>query len=189
MLQPPDHTDHELFSRVQSGDTTAFDKLYERHYAELYKDAYSRLRDQPACKDIVQDVFLDLWQRAGKINNDNIIAYLHTAVRYQVFRYVSKNSNKHFYKTFEEMGGVRENPQEIIDYKDLLKLVDLWIETLPPKRKEIFILHYRNNLSTKEIAARLSIAQKSVQNQLGIAFSDLRDKLPELILVFCFSSF
>ncbi len=100
------------FSRVQSGDAAAFDILYERHYNGLYHDAYGRIKDQSACKDIVQDVFIDLWQRASKISNDNIIAYLHTAIRYQHLCYAARNANRFFYTPFEEMGSVASNAQE-----------------------------------------------------------------------------
>ncbi|WP_315816158.1 sigma-70 family RNA polymerase sigma factor [Paraflavitalea speifideaquila] len=61
--------------------------------------------------------------------------------------------------------------------KELQDLATAWLNTLPPKRKEIFLLYFRENLSTKEIAERLNISQKTVQNQIGTSSKALRKKL------------
>jgi len=74
------NTDQELFARVQARDTQAFDAFYHRHFNNLYLTAFKRLKDQNTCKDILDDVFLELWQRATSIDNSNIEAYLHTAI-------------------------------------------------------------------------------------------------------------
>ncbi len=80
------------------------------------------------------------------------------------------------------MSVISSSADEALYYKELKQLIDLWIETLPPKRKEIFILHYRDNLSTSSIAEKLQLSQKTVQNQLGIIFKDLRGNLPDLAI-------
>lgn len=175
---------------MQQRDPHAFDAFYHRHFEKLYTTAYRRLKDQNACKDIVHDVFLDLWQRANTIDNTNIEAYLHTAVKYQVFKKAAKAKHSHFYTLFDEMGtwldsgNLKQDVPHHIRYNEMLQLVELWIETLPEKRKEIFLLHYREQLTTGQIAERLHLSQKTVQNQLGLAFNDLRNKLPHLALVF-----
>ncbi|HUP12008.1 MAG TPA: sigma-70 family RNA polymerase sigma factor [Niastella sp.] len=188
-------TDQELFARVQQRDTHAFDTFYHRHFDKLYLAAFKRLKDQNACKDIVHDVFLDLWQRAVSIDNANIEAYLHTAVKYQVFKKAAREKQSHFYTLFDDMGAwmskgnAKEDIPHNIRYNELLHLVDLWIETLPEKRKQIFLLHYREQLSAQEIAEQLNLTPKTVQNQLALAFKDLKGQLPDLALVCIISHF
>jgi RNA polymerase sigma-70 factor (family 1) len=178
------NSNSELYNRIRAGDAEAFAALYKLHYRELYIAAFNRLKDQEICKDIVHDVFLSLWQKAANTNIARLEAYLHTAVRYQVIKQLTKKPTHPFYNHIDEMAAAPGMASDNLAYKDIQQLVELWIETLPPKRKEIFLLHYRDQLSTKEIAQRLHLSQKSVQNQLGIAFNDLRDKLPFIAFLF-----
>lgn len=67
--------------------------------------------------------------------------------------------------------------------KELKALAEAWLQTLPGKRKEIFLLYYRENLSTKEIAERLGITQKTVQNQINTASNELRNKILMTLLI------
>ncbi|GAA4311627.1 RNA polymerase sigma-70 factor [Compostibacter hankyongensis] len=146
------------------------------------------MQDAEACKDIIQDIFTDLWFRREQISNENPVGYLHTAVRFQVFKYIGRSAGKAFYEPLEAImpaGGTASDP---LDYKELLTLVEQWMDTLPEKRGEIFRLRYQEQLSTKAIAAKLHISQKTVQNQLGIAYNSLRDKLPGIIFFLLFDS-
>jgi RNA polymerase sigma-70 factor (ECF subfamily) len=126
---------------------------------------------------------MDCWNRRGQISNDNPVAYLHTAVKFRVFKFASKSDRLSFYEPFEAMGLTASAATDNLYYKELERLVDLWMETLPEKRREIFRLHYKENLSTQMIADKLAISRKTVQNQLGIVFSDLRNQMPDMILI------
>ena len=66
--------------------------------------------------------------------------------------------------------------------KELLDLVQSYINSLPEKRKQIFLLHIKDNLSTKEIAERLNISQKTVQNQLGTSMQGLHTRIAPIII-------
>jgi RNA polymerase sigma-70 factor (ECF subfamily) len=107
-----------------------------------------------------------------------------------VYKQATRTKQSHFYELFDEMGvwleqrSLKEDVPHDIRYREMQQLIELWIETLPVKRKEIFILYYREQLTTQEIAERLNLSQKTVQNQLGLAFNDLRGKLPDVAAVF-----
>ena len=75
------------------------------------------------------------------------------------------------------------NANDIISDKELKMVAKLWLNALPPKKRAIFILHFQENLSTKEIALKLGISQKTVQNQLGTASNELRDKMIKLLIL------
>ena len=76
-----------------------------------------------------------------------------------------------------------------MEEKELEELAQSWIDALPEKRRKIFLLHFRENLSTKEIAEKLGITQKTVQNQLGTASQDFKDQMmgSALNLLFLYS--
>lgn len=176
-------TDELLFQYVKSGDKSAFDELYHRHWMSLYDAAYKRLNNKEQAEDIVQEIFIRLWVRRQELVIDKVAAYLHTAVRYKVLSYFTRHKEaSSFYEPFETMLMETDTPEQHLMAKELLELVYDYAETLSDRKKQIFLLHIKNKLSTKEIAEVLGITQKSVQNQLGPTLQGLRKSLIPLIL-------
>jgi len=177
------YSDNELVTLLQQGSEESFAEIYNRYWVELYDAAYQRLKNKEQVEDIIQDVFVKLWIRRAELNINNAQAYLHTAIRFRVFNYVERDLvNESFFEPFEAMATSGLTADQNVLEKELLDLVQSYIEALPQKRKEIFLLHTRDNLSTKEIAERLNISQKTVQNQLGITMQGLHKKIIPLIL-------
>src|SRR5690606_21578758 len=73
-----DYTDEELVPLLKTGHPEAFTCIYERHWHALYQTAYRRLADREQCSDIVQDVFIDLWEQRGNKTIQRLEPYLHT---------------------------------------------------------------------------------------------------------------
>jgi RNA polymerase sigma-70 factor (ECF subfamily) len=181
------YQDSELVHLLLQDDTNAFDELYRRYWPILFNAAFKRIKSIDLSKDITQEVFMDLWVRRGKVSIVNMQAYLLTAVRFQVLKLISlEKNNTSFIEPFEKMADSSFNADgEIID-KELFHLFETWLNTLPGKRKAIFVMHYSEKLSTKEIAERLNISQKTVQNQLGNAVQALRSSLNQYMLSLVF---
>ncbi len=178
-------TDTELLELVAAGDRSAFESLYIRHWQALYNTAHKRLKNEEQCQDIVQDVFADPWLRREKVNAANLQAFLHTAVRYQVYKLVTRGkASDSFFEPFEAMLAGGKSADFDIHEKELHQLFQHWLQTLPEKRRAIFLLFYADNLTTQQIADKLNISQKTVQNQLGTAKDSLRQTLlPAMLLM------
>ena len=175
--------DGELIHLLMHDDKNAFDELYHRYWSILYNAAFKRLKSIDLSKDITQEVFVDLWIRRGKVEIENIQAYLLTAVRFQVLKLIASEKNiTRFIEPFENMAISSFNPDENLIDKELADLFESWLNTLPQKRKAIFVMHYIEKLSTNEIAERLHISQKTVQNQLGIAVQELRSNITHYMI-------
>jgi RNA polymerase sigma-70 factor (ECF subfamily) len=180
-----DYTDRELLLEISHSCSVAFSQLYDRYWESLFNTAYKRLQDEGACKDIVQDVFTDIWLRRATLQIDNIPAYLHTAIRFQVLKFISKSKlTAHFIQPFENIVDASLKADCNINEKELYLLVKAWLETLPKKRRQIYILRHEHNLSTKEISQRLNLSQKTVQNQLGNALQSLRTRMAHFFTFF-----
>jgi RNA polymerase sigma factor (sigma-70 family) len=181
-------SDEELLARLAQDDHHAFSELYNRYWADAYNAAYGRLKDVEQCRDIIQNIFVSLWDRREKVTIDNFRAYLLTAVKFQVIKYSSRNPHKSvFVENFSNLILSPAGADDQLIQKDILRLLELFLDTLPKKRKEIFVLHYKEGLSAEEIAVRLNISKKTVQNQLlnvNSAFQGRLDQIiPLLILV------
>lgn len=170
--------DIELLLSLKNGKRSAFEEIFNRYWSSLFDAAYKRLKNKGQCKDILQDVFADLWIRREKIQIENLSAYLHTAIRFQVFKIASRNKiSPVFIELYDSIAFSPYHPGLELEEKELEELAQAWIDSLPDKRRMIFQLHFRENLSTKEIAEKLGISQKTVQNQLGTASRDFKDQL------------
>ena len=179
------YTDSELLIEIKLDNSGAFAELYDRYWQSLYNSAYKRLHDESPCKDILQDVFKDIWVRRASLEIENMAAYLHTAVRFQVLKLVSRNKYvSYFMQPFENIIDISLKPDSIINEKEINILLKAWIDTLPQKRRKIFMMRYEERLTTKEIAQKLKISQKTVQNQLGSTLNSLRTRLSQFFVFF-----
>jgi len=169
------YTDTQLSALLAQDDRDAFDAIYDRYWQVMYDHAYKRLRNKQQCQEIIQDVFVDLWLRRGRVDINNIKAYLLTAVRFQIYKLVTKGkTDRPFFELYETMAVSLSGVESNLIEKEFMRYVKVWIDVLPEKRRKVFLLHVEYNLSTKEIANRLSVSQKTVQNQLGTAMQSLR---------------
>ena len=175
--------DNVLFDLLKQGDEAAFGKIYKLYWVELYNAAYKRLPEKEKCQDVIQNVFADLWNRREILELENPLAYLHTAVKFQVLKHISRTpKNSFFTKSFEnQLISPMQADGELLD-REVKGLLELFIKALPEKRRKIFLLHYFEGLSTAKISVQLNISQKTVQNQLTTATHALKFRLTHLFV-------
>lgn len=176
--------DADLVLFLIEGDEKAFTEMYRRHWQSMFNSAYKRLQNTAQSQDIVQNIFADLWERKGDVYIENLQAYLHTAVRFQVFKQSTRQpENSSLFETFEATIAASCQTDDALLENEALHLLKLWIAALPEKRREIFLLHYFENHPTNEIATLLDISQKTVQNQLNTATSAIRSRLERILFL------
>jgi len=166
--------DNELLVLIREDNRNAFEQLYNRYWSKLYLSAYKILRERHGSEDIVQEVLVKLWIRRHELAIDNLNAYLHNAVRFQVFNHI--RNCKVRVSLFEEIEAlpVANNAENTLLAFDFNRKLEGGVTGLPEKCREIFLLSRREQLSTKEIAGKLDLSPKTVENQLTIALRRLR---------------
>lgn len=177
--------DESLLLLIKEHNQEAFTKIYRKYWQSLYGSAYKRLPDEELCKDIVQSVFMDLWIRKDKVEIKNLPAYLHTAVRFQVYKQSVKDLRNS--ELVLELAEVLTSPfraDGTLIENEMMRLVDLWINALPEKRRNIFLMYYYEDLSTGEISRLLGISQKTVQNQLNTASTCVRERFAQALFIY-----
>lgn len=168
----------------------AFEIIYRKYWRSLLDAAWKGLHDKQAAEDLVQGIFLTLWQNRKQLQIKNLEAYLKTAVRYKVLNYVVRTKRTYeFFQSFYEIFEEKNTPEASFLAKDLMELIHVYAATLPAKRREIFMLYVQSRLSTKEIADNLGLSQKTVQNQLGISLQGLRTRVAPFLLYLTASYF
>ncbi|TCD25559.1 RNA polymerase sigma-70 factor [Pedobacter psychrodurus] len=173
--------DSLLVSDMQSNDRCAFEKIYNRYWSKLYLSAYHILRNKEAAEDIIQEIFVSLWLKRAHTSVDNLNNYLFTSVRFQVFKAIRDGKLRTDLLHDTELLVSPHNAENAFTEKEIAQRLDESIEQLPQKCKEIFILSRKEHLSVKEIADRLNISPKTVENQITIALRRLRTDMGEFL--------
>lgn len=168
-----------MLQQLKASDEHALTQLYKAHWQPLFLSAYHILKDKKACEDIVQEIFLQLWLRRQTLDvRESLKTYLSTAVRYQVFHHIRKASKKMVVQVSEEVLQAESSDKDLLR-KDLYGQVHKVVEELPERCRLIYHLSREEQLTHKEIAHRLNISIKTVENQLTIALRRVRHYLEE----------
>ncbi|HVW58949.1 MAG TPA: RNA polymerase sigma-70 factor [Puia sp.] len=167
-------SDEELLSLVRNDDETAFTNLYDRYWDKLLSIAYKHSKDRSTAKEIVQELFISLWNRRGTLQIENPGSYLATAVKFSVF--------KMYYREHERTDKLRSNLSfdenytidELISARFLEEYLNGIVETLPEKCRMVFRYSREKGMKIPEIAAQMGISEKTVEAHLTKSLKTLR---------------
>jgi RNA polymerase sigma-70 factor (family 1) len=174
-------TEHELLNLLKSGNHTAFTEIYDRHWDYLYKSAYIILQDSGSCDDLVQEIFVWLWINREKHFTDSLRPYLHTAVKYKVANVIRHQKVKAVYQSHILVNFKEATPDEdYVEVRELKVMIDQFTRTLPERARQIFYFSRHEMLSNGEIAEKLGVTQKTVENQMNINLKKLRLSLGKM---------
>jgi RNA polymerase sigma-70 factor (family 1) len=166
-----------LLQKIQDGDQDAFKEFYHLQFFKLYQFAYSFVHSKEASEEIVNDVFLGLWQKKDTLNTiNNIQVYLYVSVKNASLNYLRKN-NLFIPVSIDDLSvdhfPLVADPELLLSQRELQQQIREAIEQLPPRCRLIFKLVKEDGLSYKQVAAILDISAKTVDSQLCLALKKL----------------
>jgi len=175
-------TDAELWEAICNNDKKAFDVLFERYWTAIYNTAFAYLKDGDAASEIVHDIFLNIWQKRHQYEINSFKTYLTTAARYHVFKVLKarKAENIVFVEDYTQLDSLNKadnKGSENIQTQELKAEIEASLTQLPKRCREIFSLSRSSELSNDEIAEKLNISKRTVENQLTVALQYLRSVL------------
>jgi RNA polymerase sigma-70 factor, ECF subfamily len=155
-----------------------FEQLFKSHFRLLCNIANNIVKNERAAEDIVQDVFLKLWQKKDDLKiHTNVMGYLYRATANASIDYIKNNRNVIPLKQTIHYQKTDDNAEAVLMRKELEKNIERAMRLLPPKCKAIFVLSRFEGMKYKEIAEHLGLSVKTVENQMGIALDKLRTEL------------
>ncbi|TCD28693.1 RNA polymerase sigma-70 factor [Pedobacter psychrodurus] len=172
--------DLNLIDLLREGDRVAYTQIYDRYERLLFIHAYSRLQKKEESRDIVQDIFIVLWNNREKLEvTRSLRAYLFTAVRNRIFNLIAKEKLESEYLSSLEnyITNCNDDTDYNIRYTQLMGIIDREIALLPRKMREVFELSRYEELSHREIADILAISEQTVKKQVQNALKILKNKL------------
>lgn len=184
MLQSNNH----IWQKIQEGDEKSFESLYHMYYASLCFYASQLIQNTETAKELVQDVFLKIWQNRSQLTiRGTIQSYLYQSVHNQsinTLKHISTNKFKvhqhygeAYWKFIEETYAIDEFLIERLETQETENLINQVITRLPAQCREIFIMSRFANKSSKEIAALLNLSENSVRTQIYRALAKIKETL------------
>ena len=177
--------DSETLHRLKSGEVDALEHIFRKYNGKVYHFVLATLFDKSLAEDITQNVFLAIWEhRQEIIPEKNFQAYLFTIAKNLVYRETEKKIVAFRYKEYIKQVHPNEedfSTEETVDAHSLEEMIFRLVEKLPEARRKIFLLHFTDDLSNKEIAKRLSISEENVEMQVKRSLDYLRRYLKKYV--------
>ena len=153
----------------KKGDAKAFERLFEIYHKRLYGFILKLTRSKADSEEIVQDAFMKVWINRANFNESYPFdAYLFKIAKNSFISHTRRQINKRIFEDhlslFTEQAN--ESADEQIIFKETALIVDSLINSMPPKRKEIFYLQKKEGLSRKEISERLNVSLVTIDSHL-----------------------
>ncbi|MNK13840.1 ECF RNA polymerase sigma-E factor [compost metagenome] len=168
-----------ILERLKQGDRLAFDLVFKSYWDPLLIYLSKLVKDRTDAEDLLQNIFVNLWNKAQSSEIQHLHTWLYGAARKSaLFYHRTQGNQKKLIASildYIQVEGFSLSEQQ--QGKELQQIIDHEIEQLPAKMKEVFILSRQEQLSYKEIAERLEISDQTVKKQISNALNILRNNL------------
>lgn len=175
--QLPD--DSQLLDRLGSHDTAAFEEIYRRYWKRLFDFALTKTRDADVAEEIVQDLFVTVWEKRDSLHIKNLQSYLFTAVRNRVIDHFKD-------KVFDELDAADSPsaPDYPLFLDELENAMQNAVGRLPEKTRRIFVLNRLEGNTIRQISSELNLPERTVEYHITQALRTLKTLLKDFIILF-----
>ncbi|RKR81459.1 RNA polymerase sigma-70 factor (ECF subfamily) [Mucilaginibacter gracilis] len=173
-----EQTDFRYLDGIRQGDHSSFTELYRKYFQGLVLASDKYVKEIDVAKEIVQDVFLKMWEHAFELDHVvSLKSYLYRTVINASLNHLKreKNINQHHLKIADEV--TYDSIDDVQAEQELKILIFKEIENLPGQCKKVFKMSRFDGLKYREIAVLLEISEKTVENHMVRALKILREKL------------
>lgn len=189
------YTEPQLVSLLRAGSQFAFEKLFEKYSQRLFRFSFSYLKSEADSEEIVQNVFLKIWENRQKLKDETSFkSYLFTIAFNVIRKDFNQKAKENKYKTELLEVLASENPmlESNSDFEIYVMKLEQLIEQMPDRRKEIFLKRKKEGKSVREIASSMDISPKTVENQITEAMNYLkkefgRDQISGILFLYIFA--
>ena len=181
------HITQELVTQLKNGDMLAFDRIYELYSHKLYSFVFRIIKNEAEAEDIVQEVFVKIWESRDKLEDYKLLnSFLFTIAYNHSIDLIRKRINNSKYLGHLRNSSVFQPGTTTIsevEFNDLSDHVQKLISKLPERQKQVYLLHRETGLTYPEIAAQLGISKNTVENHMVKALKYLRQNMDSSLLV------
>lgn len=193
-----DFSSKEILQKIVSGEESSFEKVYHYYYPRLLYFAKQYLLDTEGSRNIVQDVFTELWDKRNSLREDtNLNAWLFTVTKNKSLKTISQLKSQQNYGNRILSRQLEANYKSLEDFDtsnfafgELQNQIQISLDKLPPACRKVFEMSRFEDKKNREIAEELNLSIKTVEAQISKALrslkADLKDYLPLFYILFLF---
>ncbi|MGN0213516.1 MAG: RNA polymerase sigma-70 factor [Muribaculaceae bacterium] len=177
-----------LLHTMAMGEERAYKTLFYMYYPRVRAFAYGMLKNDDDADDLAQMVMMKVWLKREMFDEvENFDSYMFRLAKNSVLNFIA-SKNAVFTDISDELvnqlpSGTSNNPEAQLVADDTRVIIDMAVNKMPPQRREVFRLSRTLQLSNDEIAVRLGITRKTVENHLNLALNDIRKAMKMLIFL------
>jgi RNA polymerase sigma-70 factor (ECF subfamily) len=167
---------------VAAGNERAFRSLYDEYAGSVYALAFSYLKSPLAAQDVVQDVFLKIWEKRGDLSSvSNFPGWLRILTRNYLINSLKKKIPTSFKEDISRLEFAEKGlpPSGQLDYKEMASIIRQAVHALPPRQQQVYKLSRDKDFTLNEIAAELGISYNTVREHMTAALKNIRTYLEE----------
>jgi RNA polymerase sigma-70 factor, ECF subfamily len=160
----------ELVKLLKKGDMAAFDAIYNKYCYKLHEFVFVFLKQKEDAEEIVQEVFIKIWESKGKIDiyasfESFLFTIAYNSTMSLLRKRMSETKSREYLKSLQQVSSAEQVIDEI-QYKELKQKVESLLKQLTPRQEEIYRLSREEGLTHEEIAKKLNISESTVNNHL-----------------------
>ena len=153
-------------------------QLFEQHFDPLCRFLACYTSDHMTIEDVVQDVFVNMWEKRNELQIESAKNYLYVSARNRMLNHFREEKRQNaLLEQWVQSEMENKQSEECFNIDEFLQRVDIAVDNLPDKCRQIFNLSKKRNLTYKQIALQLDISIKTVESQMGIALRKIREQL------------
>lgn len=175
----------DILRGVVGGSHEAFRSLFMCYYPKVRAFIHGFLKNDDDAEDVAQLVFIKLWNKREQFRNvHHFDAYLYALTKYTMLNFIAAKRPVVFTEEVEKLETACETTPDIeLETRDLELRIDMIVESMPLQRRTVFRLSRIQGLANDEIARRLGIQKKTVENHLNLALKELKEALQVYLIM------
>lgn len=177
--------DKDILLKLVEGDHQAFKIIFRTYYSKVRAFAYGFLKNTDDADELTQMIFIKIWDKRAMFQNiKNFDSYLFMLTKHTILNFIEA---KHIIPFVEEVPPAlldNKTPYEDLIARDLQLLIDLTVSNMPYQRRLIYKMSREQGMSNSEIAEKLGIQKKTVENHLNLALKELRNVINLFIITY-----
>ena len=184
MLAKNSHTNELLFTHFKNGSQKAFKTLFDHYWEAMFCKANSILQNRDVAQDVVQEIWINLWNQKEHIEISNFEAYIFRSVSYGCYKYLRDNKfNTSQLQIIDSLVLPSSEVENQHNLEATQNIIDQSLNELSPRCQQIYKLSRLEDLTNEDIALKLGISKRSVENQVSIALKVIRRHLASLHII------
>lgn len=175
-----------LTFQIQQDNECAFKQLYQEYYTRVVTFITGIIKRREISKDLAQDVFVNLWLNRKTLDvSRNLQNYLFVASRHAAINYLKKElsvTSEPIEELHTEIGS-DITVEDTLFAREIRLLIEMVVSEMPEQRQRIYRMSREQGVSNEEIASRLGISKRSVENQISLALKEIRQAITVYVIL------